>query len=425
MLDTEAEVLIPLAGAHGGPGRLVRIHVSDDLPPPHKAGLRPELSELKQCGLYLSGEQALAASRAAVRRMRNGRLAGLRRMALAVANPGEVGSIAPDNARSAELGLALALVLGAARPGARVLATGRIDIAGSNRRIGPIGQLADKLRLLIDRASLEHEPALPDRFFVPATDPDGVGVHERHAAAIAQLAAIGVTVTAVSTLDEALSCLNLRMPIPARVRWGGGAAAAMIVLAAAGMSAALWFNRPAEAAWELQFLADGRIADCPLPVGFHASQADACMARSALCSASGKVTAYPTGTLLDLRFVIGTEEERVQAHLGGYGAAVIWGRANGVPRAQALEGVRLPGEPWRVELPLGAVPGDWVVAIVARRGQAVTKATINRLQQALERKLPSQPERTVNALFNALRATPGVALVYPFQTVTGEAACKA
>src|SRR5262245_14445484 len=102
------EALIPMVGGKLL-GTLCRIAADGELPPAHPAQLDRALSELLESGLYQAGQQAKAAAHM-FKLPRSGWLRATT-VALHVVNPGDVVGLAAENATSAELGLALAMLM--------------------------------------------------------------------------------------------------------------------------------------------------------------------------------------------------------------------------------------------------------------------------------------------------------------------------
>src|SRR5262249_30191456 len=147
MAFSAREVLIPLVGS-GEAGALCRVAADGHLPPQHPAHLDRSISELLEGGLYQAGQQA----RAAVRRLQLG--GWLRRpapVAVSIVNPGDVAGLAPDNSASAELGLALAMLMFTTQsPNRIVIASGALESGSADLDcpIRPVHHLRAKFVLV-------------------------------------------------------------------------------------------------------------------------------------------------------------------------------------------------------------------------------------------------------------------------------------
>lgn len=241
---TQREVLIPLAA--GGDGRLGRVAADRGLPPPHPAQLERAISELLEVGLYGAGQAARAAVRQAL---------GLRffqpltaRLSLYPLNPGDFLGLGEENSDSAQLGLALALLMCRAQSPARVImATGALDIVTGSREVAvrPVAHVGEKLQLLHDAHARPGASPAPALALIPSREPDGADPLQRHAALIARLDAMGTRVVPVATLAEAVRWLGATR---AWVPWPQKLAAAALLGAVLAVGGALgvraWQQRP-------------------------------------------------------------------------------------------------------------------------------------------------------------------------------------
>ena len=192
---TEHRVLIPLATADGGPGRLVEAVASSDVAPAHPAGLLPEISELQEAGLYRVG---LVAREAAVQIMDairsrawlgswnakpssyHLRVAGL-----------DGASLSDENAKSAGVGLAICALLARCKSArCLVIATGALSTdAGTEARIEPVGALAGKFALIGDY--LRRSDSVDGQtvhLIAPVLTSDGKQTEQSHGAILTRLA---------------------------------------------------------------------------------------------------------------------------------------------------------------------------------------------------------------------------------------------
>ena len=271
------EVFIPLVAPKGAPGPVARIEAEGVLPANNIAELPPEIAPLLQCGLQSAGMRA----RDIMRRhpLARPRLAPWRLLArrapvysLSAANVDEVKHLAPENAASAELGLALAMAIYLA--GVRtplIAATGALTPtntqgAGARVRYGevtpvyPVAGLGAKMAALAEALGGDGRRAhLQDRgrrrarlvFLLPERTLDGRPVREAHATDIVRLqsrladAGIALDLRPVGTFPEALAVLGLKREAlrPADYLIGGAFAAGLVALLMTG-AASTWLSRP-------------------------------------------------------------------------------------------------------------------------------------------------------------------------------------
>jgi hypothetical protein len=264
MSYTPREVLIPVVGGAGAGDAIIRVRADGTLPAPHAAGLEGEISELLQFGLYAAGQQARAAVPAILGRSGWTRLVP---MALWIQNPGEAQGLSDENAASAELGLALGLVMFRHQSAVRqVIATGRVAVRqGDAAVVAPVHHIARKMQVVLAITRQAGAAAPPGLFLTPATDPDGTPVAQRYAGLIAQLAAIGIEVRPVADLRDAARAVGGLDPIaPPLRRWLGRTAAGIAAFAALGGLAAWALDRPIALTFEPAAFDGGRIAATPL-----------------------------------------------------------------------------------------------------------------------------------------------------------------
>jgi hypothetical protein len=243
MLFSPREVLVPFVAGNGGVAVLGRIVADGGLPAPHPAKLEPEISELLSVGLYGAGQ----AARAAVRRLRQRYWPTPRATALSVVNPGELLGLAEENARSAELGLALALLLFQSQAPIRcVLATGTLaSVDGGQVRVASVHHMRPKFAAVekhYRQAGIARPPTL---MLVPETDPDGYAVAKRYASEIRRVAALGIAVQPVSDLKEAAERIGALHPAwPTSARAAAVTAPAVLVVTGLVSAAVLALRAP-------------------------------------------------------------------------------------------------------------------------------------------------------------------------------------
>lgn len=209
---------------------------------------------LRKVGLYQAG----CAAASAVRKLgieppfgalyqQVARLAWIEAQRLQSASPS-----GPSEGRSAELGLALALLMGASgSPDRQVIATGALGgqpsgHASDDVEVLPVGSLPGKLDLVLTLASHDSLPRF-DRerellFFTPLTfEEDGEQRDVASLPVVEQLSKFGVRVVPVGRLGEAAVILKARRArhlAADRILQAGAAALALML--AAGMTWHLW-----------------------------------------------------------------------------------------------------------------------------------------------------------------------------------------
>lgn len=211
---------------------------------------------LRKVGLYQAG----CAAASAVRKLgieppigalyqQVARLAWIEAQRLQSASP-----TGPSEGRSAELGLALALLMGASgSPDRQVIATGALGgqpsgQASDDVEILPVGSLSGKLDLVLTLASHNNLPRFERErellFFTPLTfEQDGEQRDVASLPAVEQLLKFGVRVVPVGRLGEAATILKARRSRHlAADRLLQGAAAVMALIIAAGVAWHLWPN---------------------------------------------------------------------------------------------------------------------------------------------------------------------------------------
>jgi hypothetical protein len=426
------EVLIPLVGA-GGKGALCRVAADGRLPPNHPAQLDRAISELLESGLYQAGQQA----RAAVRRLKLGGswLNQPAPVALSIVNPGDVAGLAPDNSASAEVGLAVAMLMYIAQcPSQTVIATGALDVnsADSDGPIRPVHHLTGKFSTAERYFRQSGVPAPPALFFTPETDVDGSPIEEKHADSIRALGTIGIEVVPVRSLRAAgarLKALQLRQRSHELWLQRGAAVAAIVAAIAAAdllfSAGKSWLsNRPIPMQFLSVSLPDGRILQTP--IRYH-EKPDGTSDSLSPCHTNTDLPIYRAGDRLAAKVQSGSPDDWV----GMFGANHHVLVAVSAP-AQVNE---LASRPVVKILPLPAPdavrPGgevgfmvevqesDELVVLLAQRFKSFDG---NRLAAEIHELLdPLKPGERVNAARRFLQnAAPG-ALAYLFRTTeTGE-----
>jgi len=261
-------VLVPLAGPDERSGRIARVQADGLWPEKNVAGLNPQISQLNDWQLYEAGAIALGAMRrlslpfkglALLHGRRRG--AGAAAAVLSVTNGPEIAGLHNQHNQSAELGLALALLMyGGQSRDKMVIATGRLARAAGpgsalpdDVEILPVGGLAGKIEAI--RRSLDlyrgEAPSARILFFLPARCASGGKTIDRHAAALQELqeafgeCGLELEICPVKSLREAACRLGIRaMAATMAERLLAGALAAGAALLLLGLLASAWLDRP-------------------------------------------------------------------------------------------------------------------------------------------------------------------------------------
>lgn len=412
------EVLIPVVGAGGG--ALLRAVARNERPPTHPAGLDPVISELNDHGLYQVGLTAWAALRRCGQR-RSGWLAA-RETSLGVANPGDVPGLTQTNARSAELGLALALALQRAdSPLREVIATGALDSGGNDRAVPilPVAHLDQKLKLIAAEFRQPGAAPVPPMLLLPRLEPDGTPVEIRHADALAELARLGIAVRVVDTLTDALSLISAQRLArhPAETLMKRSAALVLLVgIALAG--GWTWLARPIEARFVPVTLPDGATAITPLRVRPGAQGIPEALHG---CPA-GPATRLATGEALAIRFV--TAPHAPSRWLGMQAAVVAVGSVTGVkvlPLSPILPADHTPGDVSGFIAEIADPAQENLLAILLRPGRPFDLAALE--ARLRERVGPLDPAVRLSVAENLLRTMAPGALIHRFTTTGALVPC--
>jgi hypothetical protein len=432
MTFSSREVLIPLVGA-GGKGALCRVAADGRLPPNHPAHLDRSISELLESGLYQAGQQA----RAAVRRLKlgDGLLKRAAPVAVSIVNPGDVTGLAPDNSASAEVGLALAMLMYIAQsPSRTVIATGALDVNNTDPDgpIRPVHHLAAKFKTTeryFLQSGVQEPPAL---FFTPAIDLDGAPIQEKHADAIRALGTIGIEVVPIQSLRAAgakLKALQLRQRAHEIWLQRGAAAAAIIAAATAAdllfSAGKSWLSkRPIPMQFLSVSLPDGRILQTPIR---YLKRPDGTSDSLSPCHTATDLPIYRAGDRLAAKVQSGSPDDWAGMFGANHHVLVAVSTPSQVnelasrPVVKILplpapDAVRSGGE---VGFMVEVQESDELVVLLAQRFKSFDG---NRLAAEMHELLdPLKPDERVNAARRFLQnAAPG-ALAYVFRTTeTGE-----
>jgi hypothetical protein len=368
MRFTAREVLVPVVAGDAATAVLARIVADGGLPAPHPAKLEPEISELLNVGLYSAGQMA----RAAVRRLRRRYWPRPHTAALSVANPGELFGLAEENARSAELGLALALLLFQSQASTRcVLATGSVSsVDGGKVSVLPVNHLHRKFAT-VEKHYLQIDIARPPvLMLVPETDPDGNGVAKRYAPEIERLAALGIAVQPVSDLSEAAERIDaLRPAWPTGARATVATALAALLLVGLASAAIRALSVPIPLAFTDALLVEGgTIQQAP----FRATrQPEGTWVSRPPCSTKDGLPAYRPNDQVMFAARAGDRMDWIGQLSGLYITlvAVTPGSIIKVMPINAADRAYAPGEPifWAWPLTKPSEPGPILIAVLAQR----------------------------------------------------------
>jgi hypothetical protein len=240
------DVLIPLYG-----GSIARVRCGGVPPASHPAKLIPEIAHLLDNGLYGAGSKALGAA-ALIRSQTQCRHLWqwlTRRRppgVLWVVNSTEIAGLSPENAASAELGLAIVqLMLVNSSRESRVIATGMLaslkatPASHFDLPVEPVSGIGEKFEAIIGAFRGRNDlPPAPTLFLVPEYLPSGELVTEVYHAKIARLRSeLGIAVRPVATLGDAMRAVGAGHPsttLADRAALAAlGVAAASVVLAGA------------------------------------------------------------------------------------------------------------------------------------------------------------------------------------------------
>lgn len=410
--STARHALIPMVG---GVGAVCRVVCDGQLPPEHPAQLDRRVSALLECGLYAAGQQALAAVHA-LHLPKSGWLPPPP-AALTVLNPGDVGGLSPENARSAEFGLALAWLLERCAGKANsVIATGLLDSASADGvAVLPVFHLAEKLRLLIEHFERPAASSAPSVFFIPDRDPDGMETTARYASELQRLHALGVQVHAVGQLSQACAVLGLRRlaraPRERQFRLG---VSWLVVLLAVFVTLMWWLGRPLVLGFAAAASPGGVIYPTPARARLNA---DGALSLLPSCEMTGSDASarYPEGERLAVKLAPVADVVPV------YGIVVTFSGSSGV-QVHRMPSERLDGQAGvAFSIDIQPPPEMQLLVVLAQRLRAFDATA---LQSRLQNRLVSMPmEERLNAARNWL-GTQGAGRIEHLFSVVGKDACE-
>jgi len=434
-------VMIPVVKAGSDGGVLLQVIASNSPREVHEKRLNPMIAHLLQYKLFKSGEAALTA----LRRLRlisrqpaYRRLLGQQQLVgyLEVAD-GRVGvGLSEETSRSAELGLALALLLFAAQSRmSSVFATGALSSEGAGAAsfehgvpVAPVAMISQKLAAI--RASLDAEGgSIPKTLLLPKETVDGRSTLEVHGSEIKDLIAAfhgrkrKLEVHAVATLEEAARVLGITSLVMGRAQRRRLAAVSAAVLAASfGIASWLWLSAPIPLAWATVAVQGAGDVATPLRVRYAA---DGALVRQPDCFDEERVRRFGKGDRIVLAAEV-VRPERLAPLLGGYHFAVLGvGETGGVKEFHDRE-MRVSTERGSPRLSIEVLASDGTaertrIIVLARRAASFDRVS---LRDGVRATLAAAPAgEKINAATGFLvRQAPGFEKL-DIRTVSEEVAC--
>jgi hypothetical protein len=359
---------------------------------------------------------------------------------LSVSNAPDLYGMAPENSKSAQLGLALALAMYQCQSTVRLaIATGELQTKAvlghanggslNDVPVGPAALIEAKLesvtRLLDDYKGGAFSAAIP--FFFPKHTSRGEETLAKHRAEFSRIVAayrergIQLKLCPVSLLQDALHVLGLKsVPPTIRDRFMFAAAAAVAVAGMAAAAVHWWLVRPIAFEFATYELSTGEAVQTPFPARLlkndEFEEIDACF------NAAG-MPVYPIERGIVLRVVVKDPVSWTEI-LGGYHFAVV--------TVSELSGVKVfPPETWNampsdrevsIGLPINGVAETNALMVLAKRFTPFDTEALRSRLAALAAQKP-RPER-INAAVNALAKTAPGFVLYSFESVKGDLPCQ-
>lgn len=444
-------VIVPIAGLAGA-SSLIEVRADDIPPPSNDEGFDPQLAKLFGWGtLYQSGATAMSA----VRRLRLGsvgvgRLRMLRGQPipgyLSLQNAADIAGLDPANSRSAELGLALALIAYCGQSQATAIAaTGQLETTARlgqavdrSVKVEPVGRLAAKIAAVADNVEAQALGARTGRlcFYLPARTEDGAETLVAYAGELERLRRVcalqggTLDVCPVETLNDAVVHLGIRgiQPTPAdrMIATGLGVGALALI---GWVAWASFVNAPMRLVFEDIVLADGNKVHSPLRATFE--QERGAFVMSPACLGPQATPVYRSGEMLVLRAAVrnsGTWNGLLSGHqfiVVGVsersGVKVLPPVAFAPPLHDVDAGVSLAGETLSVALPIEGPPERTKLVVLSKRGSPFDAAQVRKtIEEATAGKIENE---RINAATAALtRLAPGY-IDYTFRSAEGDVSC--
>jgi hypothetical protein len=451
---TPRHVFIPIADPRGNGGRLTMVR-ADDVPPAYDAALLPQIAELAHRDLYEAGSVALGA----IRRLRLHTRGPVDFQPLrAKPIPGFLSTsdgpnvISPDpaNARSAELGLALALLAFGGQCSERVIiATGQLDADAAQVEdvfVHPVGELSRKFQAIHDAVVAGAVPVAGTariQLFVPERTADDRETSIVHADDLANLKSAVVRkggtleICPVSTLNGAVKHLGIRGLAPTageQLLLGGSVVGLLAALT--GLMGYFWFNSAIQLTLADIVLSDGAALASPIRAGFDPTKRAFVMREA--CLGAQATPVYRAGESLVMRVAVADPAKRPEFFRGYHftlvavsersGIKVFPPEALGRPLAKSGDGRNVMSLPLQskselsVDVPIEGPSERVKLIVLARRGWPTNADS---LRTALAAALKDKPENErINAATTYLsRSAPGY-LDYTFRSVEDVTTCE-
>ncbi len=434
-------VMIPIVKAGADGGVLLQVIASNSPREVHEKRLNPMIAHLLQYKLFKSGEAALTALRRlrlVSRQPAPLRLLGRRQLIgyLEIAD-GRVGvGLSEETSRSAELGLALALLLfGAQSRMSSVFATGALSSEGAAAAsdddgvpVYPVAMISEKLAAI--RARLDAEGgSLPKILLLPKETVDGRSLLEAHGDEIAKLISAfrdrnrELEVHAVATLDQAARVLGITSLVmgPAQRRRLAAASAAVLAVSL-GVASWLWLTAPIALAWATVAVQGSGDVATPLRVRYAA---DGALVRQPDCFDEERVRRFGKGDRIVLAAEI-AHPERLAPLLGGYHFAVLGVSDRGGVKEFHDREMRVSTERGSPRLGIEILASDGTaertrIIVLARRATSFDRVSLRDGAHAAMAAAP--PGEKINAATSFLvRQAPGFEKL-DIRTVAEEVAC--
>jgi len=451
-------VLIPLAAGKADGGRVARVQADATPPAPNAAGLNGRIAELSDWGLYPAGAFALGAIQRLHLRPRGLSLAqrlmpGAMSSYLKITNGPDLLGLAPENSRSAELGLALALLMHAGQSRDRlVIATGALardaspHLAAEDVAIEPVAGMGSKIEALVGGLRTHKGSAYAScvQFFLPCRTSEGDDTITAYASEFAGLRksfaqhGVEIEIVPVASLRQAMSKVGVSTLQPT---FADRLVARSIVGAFASLCVGglgyLWLNAPLEVTFDKIELSDGTMAPSPLRAVYDPASSSFVMQPS--CIGAQKLPVYRKGESLVLRASLRYSPTATVDKVLGYHYAIIGisersglkvypAETIGRPSADMKNTSSTPTPPTTgpfelsVVLPVEGPTEKNKLIILARRFRAFDAAGLrSELETALDGKQPS--DRINVAVSFLARYAPGY-LDYSFLSAEDEVECE-
>ncbi|ADP70516.1 hypothetical protein Rvan_1252 [Rhodomicrobium vannielii ATCC 17100] len=317
MAFSARRVMIPLASAGDAGGRIAHIR-ADGVKPANDAKLIPEIVLLNDCRLYRAGEVAAAAIRELGLASDNfvTRFGLHRRAYLSPVNAPDLRALSSNNSSSAQLGLALAILMYEGQSEASVaIATGQLATHESLHSfrdvpVKPVGSMGEKIEAirtyLEDHMGSAIAPRIP--FLFPATTPEGEETLLAYRVEFERLRetyrdhGVDLQLHPVSHLREALAVLRIKGPSldPFYGLILKRSFAALCILTAVSLSVVAfkkWLDRPIRLEFADIELSGGETVPSPFPI----VRRNGVSLALPVCLDSAGRAIYPTNTAIALR----------------------------------------------------------------------------------------------------------------------------